>query len=250
MLTLPLVAPMLLSLFGIAWMLPGGWQLLLATPVQFILGARFYRAGWAALRAGSGNMDLLVALGTSAAYGLSVYLLVRHPGHAHLYFEASAAVITLVLLGKWLEQRAKRQTTEAIRALNALRPTTAHVLRGDVEVEVPVADVAVGDLVAVRPGDRIAVDGEIVAGRSHVDESLITGESLPVAKSPGDRVTGGAINAEGALRVRTTAIGRRDDAGARHPHGWSRPRPPRRPSSASSTASARCSCRSCWPSQR
>ena len=208
MLTLPLVAPMLLGLFGIALMLPGWLQLLLATPVQFVLGARFYRAGWGALRAGSGNMDLLVALGTSAAYGLSAYLLARHPSHQHLYFEASAAVITLVLLGKWLEQRAKRQTTDAIRALNALRPTTARVLRGDgSEIEVPVSAVAVGDLVAVRPGDRIPVDGEIVSGRSHVDESLITGESLPVAKSPGERVTGGAINAEGALTVRTTATG-------------------------------------------
>ncbi len=205
-LSLPLMLPMLAGV-----MLPGWLQLLLATPVQFILGARFYRAGWGALRAGSGNMDLLVALGTSAAYGLSVYLLLRHPGHTHLYFEASAAVITLVLLGKFLEQRAKRQTTDAIRALNALRPATARVLRanGDVqvEVEVPVAEVRVGDLVAVRPGDRIAVDGEIVSGRSHVDESLITGESLPVAKSEGQRVTGGAINAEGALTVRTTAIG-------------------------------------------
>ncbi|MFN3304607.1 MAG: heavy metal translocating P-type ATPase, partial [Roseateles sp.] len=206
-LTLPLMLPMLLQPFGIHAMLPAWWQWLLATPVQFILGARFYRAGWHALRAGSGNMDLLVALGTSAAYGLSVYLLLGHPGHAHLYFEASAAVITLVLLGKWLEQRAKRQTTDAIRALNALRPVTALVQRGDQVVELPVAQVAVGDLVAVRPGDRIAVDGEIVTGRSHVDESLITGESLPVAKSPGDRVTGGAINAEGALTVRTTAVG-------------------------------------------
>ena len=206
-LTLPLVLPMLLGLFGVTWMPPAWLQLLLATPVQFVLGARFYRAGWSALRAGSGNMDLLVALGTSAAYGLSVYLMLRHPGHAHLYFEASAAVITLVLLGKWLEQRAKRQTTEAIRALNALRPATARVLRDGVEVELPVAEVRVGDLVAVRPGDRIVVDGEVTAGHSHVDESLITGESLPVAKSPGDRVTGGAINAEGALTLRTTAIG-------------------------------------------
>jgi P-type Cu+ transporter len=201
-LTLPLMLPMLVGV-----VLPGWLQLLLATPVQFVLGARFYRAGWRALRAGSGNMDLLVALGTSAAYGLSVYLLARHPGHAHLYFEASAAVITLVLLGKFLEQRAKRQTTDAIRALNALRPATARVLRGEMEVEVPVAEVRVGDLVAVRPGDRIPVDGEIVNGRSHVDESLITGESLPVAKSEGQRVTGGAINAEGALTLRTTAIG-------------------------------------------
>ncbi|KQP22719.1 cation-translocating P-type ATPase [Pseudorhodoferax sp. Leaf267] len=208
-LTLPLVAPMLLQLFGIAWM-PNGWvQLALATPVQFWLGARFYRAGWGALRVGTGNMDLLVALGTSAAYGLSVYLLLRHTGHgmAHLYFEASAAVITLVLLGKWLEGRAKRQTTDAIRALNALRPATARVLRDGVEAEVPVEQLQVGDLVRVRPGDRVAVDGAIVEGRSHVDESLITGESLPVAKGPGDAVTGGAINAEGLLTVRTTAIG-------------------------------------------
>ncbi|KQV50738.1 copper-transporting ATPase [Pelomonas sp. Root1217] len=202
LMSLPLMLPMLLGV-----MLPGWLQLLLATPVQFVLGARFYRSGWGALRAGSGNMDLLVALGTSAAYGLSVYLLARHPGHPHLYFEASAAVITLVLLGKFLEQRAKRQTTDAIRALSALRPAMARLLRGEAEVEVPVAEVRVGDLVAVRPGDRIPVDGEIVSGRSHVDESLITGESLPVAKAEGQRVTGGAINAEGALTVRTTAVG-------------------------------------------
>jgi Cu+-exporting ATPase len=125
----------------------------------------------------------------------------------HLYFEASAAVITLVLLGKWLEQRAKRQTADAIRALNALRPTIARVRRGDAELDVPVDQVQVGDLVIVRPGDRVAVDGDIVEGRSHIDESLITGESLPVAKGVGDKVTGGAINAEGALTVRTTAIG-------------------------------------------
>ncbi len=208
-LTLPLVAPMLLSLFGIEWML-GGWaQLVLATPVQFWLGWRFYRAGWKAMLANAGNMDLLVALGTSAAYGLSVYLLFKHAGHGmqHLYFEASAAVITLVLLGKWLEHRAKRQTTDAIRALNALRPTTARVRRDGTEVDIPVEQVVVGDLVVVRPGDRVAVDGEIVEGRSHIDESLITGESLPVPKAVGDKVTGGAINAEGALTVRTTAIG-------------------------------------------
>jgi Cu+-exporting ATPase len=207
--TVPLVAPMLLQLFGIAWM-PDGWlQLALATPIQFWLGARFYRAGWKALRAGTGNMDLLVALGTSAAYGLSVYLLVRHAGHGmpHLYFEASAAVITLVLLGKWLEGRAKRQTADAIRALNALRPTTARVRRNGVDVEVPVEHVRPGDLVLVRPGERIAVDGEITEGRSHVDESLITGESLPVSKAVGDAVTGGAINAEGALTVKTLAVG-------------------------------------------
>ncbi|MBK7460122.1 MAG: copper-translocating P-type ATPase [Betaproteobacteria bacterium] len=208
-LTVPLVAPMLLQWLGIAWML-GGWaQLALATPVQFGLGWRFYRAGWKAVRAGAGNMDLLVALGTSAAYGLSVYLLWQHAGHGmpHLYFEASAAVITLVLLGKWLEGRAKRQTADAIRALNALRPATARVQRDGVELEVPVEQVQRGDLVNVRPGERVAVDGEVVAGRSHVDESLITGESMPVAKTVGSRVTGGAINADGVLTVRTLAVG-------------------------------------------
>ncbi|HEV7913256.1 MAG TPA: heavy metal translocating P-type ATPase [Albitalea sp.] len=208
-LSLPLIAPMLLSLVGIHLVLPGWLQLALATPVQFGLGARFYRAAWKALRARSGNMDLLVALGTSAAYGLSVYLLWRHAGHdtPHLYFEASAAVITLVLLGKWLEARAKRRTTDAIRALNALRPITARVLRDGAEVELPVERIAVGDLVAVRPGERIPVDGEVTAGRSHVDESLITGESLPRAKAPGDKVTGGSINGEGALTVKTLAVG-------------------------------------------
>ena len=208
-LTIPLVAPMLLQLAGVDWMLGGWTQLALATPVQFWLGWRFYRAGWNAVRAGAGNMDLLVALGTSAAYGLSVYLLIKHAAHGmpHLYFEASAAVITLVLLGKWLEDRAKRQTTDAIRALNALRPSTARVLRGGIEAEIPAAQVVPGDLVLVRPGERIAVDGEITEGRTHVDESLITGESLPVAKAPGDKVTGGSINAEGALTVKTLAVG-------------------------------------------
>lgn len=208
-LTIPLVLPMLLQLLGVDWM-PGGWvQLALATPVQFWLGWRFYRAGWKALQARTGNMDLLVALGTSAAYGLSVFLLFEHADHGmpHLYFEASAAVITLVLLGKWLEGRAKRQTADAIRALNALKPTTARVRREGVETDIPVDQVQVGDVVVVRPGDRVAVDGEIVEGRSHVDESLVTGESLPVAKGTGDKVTGGSINAEGLLLVRTGAIG-------------------------------------------
>lgn len=208
-LTLPLVLPMLLQPFGFEAMLPGALQLLLATPVQFWLGWRFYRAGWGALRAGTGNMDLLVALGTSAAYGLSTWLLLRHSGHGpqHLYFEASAAVITLVLLGKWLEARAKRKTTDAIRALNALRPVVAHVLRDGAEVEVGVGQLRPGDLVRVRPGERVPVDGEVVEGRSHVDESLITGESLPLAKAAGQKVTGGSVNAEGLLTVRTLAVG-------------------------------------------
>ena len=209
LLSLPLALPMLGMLWGQHWMLGGGWQWALATPVQFWLGARFYVAGWKALRAGSGNMDLLVALGTSAAYGLSVYEVWRSAGDAMapLYFEGSAVVITLVLLGKWMEARAKRQTTEAIRALNALRPDTARVRRDGLDTELPLAQVQVGDLVVVRPGERVAVDGTVTEGASAVDESLITGESLPVAKHAGDRVTGGAINGEGLLLVRTTALG-------------------------------------------
>jgi Cu+-exporting ATPase len=208
-LTLPLTVPMLLAPFGLHWMLPGAWQWLLATPVQFVLGARFYVAGFKAVRAGAGNMDLLVALGTTAAYGLSVWLLLAPGGAAmpHLYFESSAVVITLVLLGKWLEARAKRQTTDAIRALNALRPTTARVRRDGVEIELPAEQLRVGDTVVVRPGERVPVDGIVLEGHSHADESLITGESLPVAKAPGDRVTGGAINAEGLLVLRTVSIG-------------------------------------------
>ena len=207
-LSVPLVLPMIGLLFGQHWMLPGWIQLALATPVQFWLGARFYRAGWNALKAGSGNMDLLVALGTSAGYGLSLVQLLRYGNQSmQLYFEASAVVITLVLLGKWMETRAKRQTTEAIRALNALRPETARVRREGVDTEVPVTQVRVGDLVVVRPGERLPVDGQVLKGSSDVDESLITGESLPVAKHAGDKVTGGAVNGEGLLVVETTAVG-------------------------------------------
>lgn len=207
-LSLPLVAPMVLSIFGVDWMVPGWVQFFLATPVQFWLGARFYRAGWSALKAKTGNMDLLVALGTSAGYGLSVYELIRHAGHAaHYYFEASAVVITLVLLGKWLEGRAKRQTTAAIHALQALRPATARVRRRQQDREIPIEQVQVNDLIIVKPGERIPVDGVIVEGSSHADESLVTGESLPVTKQINDNVTGGSINAEGLLVVKTLAVG-------------------------------------------
>jgi len=212
-LSLPLILPMVAMLFGVDLALPGGWQLALATPVQFWLGARFYRSAWKAVKARAGNMDLLVALGTSAGYGLSLYLLVtglEHAGHGeapHLYFEASAVVITLVLLGKWLETRAKRQTTEAIRALNALRPDTARVRRDGKEAEVPASRVAVGDVVVVRPGERVPVDGEVIEGSTHVDESLITGESLPVARREGDKVVGGSVNGEGLFAARATAVG-------------------------------------------
>ncbi|MDQ8020321.1 MAG: heavy metal translocating P-type ATPase [Moraxellaceae bacterium] len=212
LLTLPLVLPMLFAPLGVDLMLGAGWQWLLATPVQFIAGARFYRAGWHALRARSGNMDLLVALGTSAAYALSVWQIARfgsHAGHgdAHLYFEASAAVITLVLLGKWLETRAKRQTVDAIRALQALRPETARVLDGGVERELPLAQLRVGMTAVIRPGERVPADGDITEGDTHVDESLITGESLPVARGRGDALTGGAINGEGRVLLHVTAVG-------------------------------------------
>ncbi|MEI7970515.1 MAG: heavy metal translocating P-type ATPase [Betaproteobacteria bacterium] len=209
LLCLPLAVPMLLTPLGIHWMPDPRLQLALAAPVQFWLGAPFYAAGWRAVRAGAGNMDLLVALGTSAAFGLSLYLLLTHAGHGapHLYFEASAVVVTLVLLGKWLEGRARRQTSAAIRALGALQPATARVVRAGSEATVPVGDVVPGDLVRVRPGERIPVDGEVTEGRTHADEALITGESLPVAKSAGDRVTGGAVNLEGAITLRTVAVG-------------------------------------------
>ena len=211
LLSAPLMLPMAVGAFTgdmHALMLNGWLQLLLAAPVQFWLGARFYRAGWRAVRAGSANMDLLVALGTSAAFGLSVAGLLKDgSGRGQLYFESSAVVITLVLFGKWLEARAKRQTTDAIRALNALRPETARRRRDGVDTDVPLAEVGPGDTVVVRPGERLPVDGVVLEGASHVDESLLTGESLPVAKQVGDAVTGGAINAEGVLLVRTTAVG-------------------------------------------
>ncbi|MBB5187527.1 Cu+-exporting ATPase [Zhongshania antarctica] len=216
-LSAPLFLPMVFSVFGSQWMAPGWLQFLLATPVQFWLGARFYRAGWAAIKAKTGNMDLLVALGTSAAYGLSVFELVRPyfaeqahgGGHAsgHYYFEASAVVITLVLLGKWLEGRAKRQTTAAIQALQSLRPATARVRGENGDKEVAVENIRSGDLVIVKPGEQIPVDGVIKEGSSHIDESMLTGENLPVSKDVGDKVTGGAINADGVLLIETTAIG-------------------------------------------
>ena len=204
-LSFPLFLPMLLNPAGFHWALPGWMQWLIATPVQIWLGAGFYQSGWKAAVNRSGNMDLLVSIGTTSAYLLSVYLLFN--GAEHLYFEASSVVITLVLLGKWLESRAKRKTTEAIRALQALKPDTARVRREGVETDIPLAKVIVGDLVVVRPGERIPVDAEVAEGRSHVDEALISGESKPVIKEAGQTVTGGAVNLDGQLLVRTTAIG-------------------------------------------
>ncbi|WP_134676898.1 heavy metal translocating P-type ATPase [Ectopseudomonas khazarica] len=208
-LTLPLLVPMLVEPFGLHWMLPAWLQFLIATPVQFIFGARFYRAAWQALKARAGNMDQLVAIGTSAGYGLSLYQWAVTPAGQmpHLYFEASAVIISLILLGKYLESRAKRQTASAIRALQALRPDHAVRLVDGREEQVSIEALALGDQVLVRPGERFPVDGQVVEGRSHADEALISGESLPVAKQPGDKVTAGAINGEGRLLVETTALG-------------------------------------------
>jgi len=202
----PLLLPMLLAPFGVDVMLPGWAQFGLAGLVQVVFGARFYRGAWKALRGGAGNMDTLVALGTSAAFGLSVWALATGHGE-HLYFEASAAVIALVRIGKWLEARARRQAGVAIRALEKLRPERARVRRDGAEREVAVAELQAGDLIVVRPGERIAADGIVREGASSADESLLTGESLPVPKEAGSAVTGGAVNGEGLLVIEATALG-------------------------------------------
>ena len=209
LLSAPLALPMVGDLAGQHWMLPAWLQFVLATPVQFVLGARFYKAGWYALKAFTGNMDLLVAIGTTAGWALSVWLWLTAPDGAmvHLYFEGSAVVITLVLLGKWLEARAKRQTTSAIRALHALQPDTAHWIGRDGEVDVPVADVLVGDRLVVKPGERFPVDGTLLEGQTQVDESMLTGEPLPVHKDAGAKLTGGSINGEGRVVLQVTAVG-------------------------------------------
>ncbi len=208
-LTAPLLAQMIWRFLGVPFALSPWIQIALAAPVQFYVGSRFYIAGFKAVRAATGNMDLLVALGTSSAFLFSLFLVIfpEYNVRGHLYFEAAAIVITLVLLGKWFETRAKRGTTAAIRALMDLRPETARVLRGGEEVEVPVASISSGEIVIVRPGERVPVDGTVEDGRSHVDESLITGESLPVEKKLEDHVTGGSINGTGRLKIRATAVG-------------------------------------------
>ncbi|MES2586598.1 MAG: heavy metal translocating P-type ATPase [Pseudomonadota bacterium] len=219
LLSTPLFLPMFIMPFGIHWSLSGWWQLALATPVQFLLGWRFYKAGYKSLMAGAGNMDLLVALGTSAAYGLSLYILLTS-SHAHeLYFEGSAVIICMVLLGKWLEARAKQQTSEAIRALQKLWPEHAKVLNNSVELQgnvgvdadqyrdLPLDQVLPSDRVLILPGERVPVDGVIVLGASHVDESLLTGESEPIKKTVGSKVIGGALNGEGMLVVTAEAVG-------------------------------------------
>ena len=208
-LSAPLLLGMAAQAAGLPWMLPGWVQAALATMVQFWLGARFYGAAWKAARAGAGNMDLLVALGTSAAWGLSSWnLLTAPPGSMPaLYYESSAVLIATVLLGKWLETRATGHTADALRALANLRPDTARLRRDGAEQTIPIAQIVVGDVVLVRPGERIPVDGIVLDGGGSVDESMLTGESLPVEKEPGARVAGGSILSDGVLAVRTNAVG-------------------------------------------
>lgn len=202
LLTLPLVGPMLVGADMISPML----QLLFATPVQFIFGWRFYKGAYLAIKSKSANMDVLVALGTSAAYFLSLYQMGNHSHH--LYFESSAVIITLVMLGKYLEKKAKQQTTEAIRALEKLRPDKATIIENEQEKLVSIDTVRVNDVVLLRPGERVPVDGIIISGTSEIDESMITGESLPVFKDIHDKVTAGSINLSGVVQLRTTAVGK------------------------------------------
>ncbi len=214
----PLFLPMLLMPFGVHWALSPEWQLVLASPVQFFLGWRFYRAGLKSLLSGVGNMDLLVAIGTSAAYGLSIYQMIYASHGAHeLYFEGSAIIICMVLLGKWLEARAKQQTSEAIREVQKLWPEHAKVLERSINFsdstpldqfrDLPLDQVFPKDRVLVLPGERIPVDGVILLGTSHVDESLLTGESESVKKYVGGNVIGGSLNGEGILVIEAQAVG-------------------------------------------
>src|ERR1019366_7417622 len=207
-LSLPLLLGMF-SMFGEAHteLLPRWLQLALATPVQFWIGRRFYVGGYKALRGGGANMDVLVALGTTMAYGLSAVVTLAGLHHQHVYFEASAVIITLVVMGKLLEARAKLGTSAAIEALVRLQPKTARVERNGALIEVPVASMQAGDVFVVRSGESIPVDGLVASGESGVDESMLTGESLPVAKRPEDKVYAGTLNQQGLLRCRAEGVG-------------------------------------------
>ncbi|WP_239616577.1 heavy metal translocating P-type ATPase [Cohnella mopanensis] len=189
------------------------FQLTLATPVQFIIGSRFYVGAYKALRNGSANMDVLVALGTSAAYFYSLYLTIESlNAHGHhqveMYYETSAVLITLILLGKVFETLAKGRSSEAIKALMGLQAKTAIVIREGQEVSIPVEDVVTGDVIMVKPGEKVPVDGEVLEGMSAVDESMLTGESIPVDKQKGDLVIGATLNKNGVLHVRATKVGK------------------------------------------
>ncbi|WP_310597564.1 heavy metal translocating P-type ATPase [Aeromonas aquatica] len=209
LLTLPLLVGMLAMAGLLPWHLPAWLELVLATPVQFWIGARFYRGAWLAIKNRSANMDVLVATGTSAAYFYSLYLLLTLgvAASGKLYFEASAIIITLISLGKLLEARARRSTQSAIRELMALRPETATVWRGEAWQSVAVDEVLRGDRLRVLVGERVPVDGKITSGESELDESILTGESLPVLRTSGDNVLGGAINRSGVLEIEATTVG-------------------------------------------
>ena len=207
LLTAPFVAQMLSMAFGGHAELPIALQFALATPVQFWAGARFYVGAWKALRGGAANMDVLIALGTTAAFAYSVGVWRFAPPDQHVYFEASAVVITLVLLGKLLERRARARTADAIRDLLHLQPATVLRERGGETSEVPLALLEVGDVFLVRAGDSIAVDGRVLTGESSVNEAMLTGESTPVAKTQGDAVLAGTVNESGPLRCEATAVG-------------------------------------------
>jgi Cu+-exporting ATPase len=209
-LSFPLLAAMVFHLIGSPIeILHNPWvQMLLATPVQFVVGYRFYKGAYHALKGGGANMDVLVSIGTTAAYLYSVYNGFFAGDSMNLYFEASAIVITLIMLGKYLEAVAKGKTSEAIKKLMGIRAKTARVVRDDREEDIPVEDVVIGDIVVVRPGEKVPVDGEIIEGRSAVDESMLTGESIPVEKNPGDTVIGATINKTGSFKFRATNVGR------------------------------------------
>lgn len=187
------------------------FQMLLATPVQFYIGKQFYVGAYKALRNGSANMDVLVVMGTSAAYFYSVYQAIVHAGSphaAHLYFETSAVLITLIILGKLFEAKAKGRSSEAIKKLMGLQAKTAVVLRNGVETEVPLEEVVIGDTIFVKPGEKIPVDGEVLEGTTAIDESMLTGESLPVDKAAGDLLYGSTINSNGFIQMKATKVGR------------------------------------------
>ena len=211
----PLIMAMLLTLVQIdlAFLHNEYFQLIIATPIQFIIGFRFYKHAFYALRAKSANMDVLIAMGTSAAYFFSIYNAFFQPMKEgvlmkDLYFEAAAVIITLILLGKYLEAVAKGKTSEAIKKLMGLQAKTARVIRNGAEEDIPIEDVEVGDVVVVRPGEKVPVDGKMIEGNSSLDESMLTGESLPVEKKAGDYVIGATINKFGTFKFEATKIGK------------------------------------------
>lgn len=207
-LTLPFMIEMVAMFTGGGHeMMPRWFQWLLATPVQFWIGWRFYRGSYFALRSGSANMDVLVALGTTMAYGLSAVITFLNWHHHHVYFEASTAVITLILLGKLMESRAKGKTSEAVEGLLRLQPKKAFVERNGEIIQIDITDLVAGDIVIVKNGESIPVDGLVVEGVSTVDESMLTGESLPVQKGIDDRVYAATLNQDGSLRIKATGVG-------------------------------------------